>query len=182
VIAEATKALGHLNDTPAAEVAGRTGPLPAALRERRLLAHRGRADLAQAARARRLRARRQPAWRPARRQPAGRQPRRRGSGQRGSDRARLPEGGYYYAVIVLERYKHYTRKAPPPCATSSDMQKTDYGYPHPGQPVKLALTRRNPPPATGVPAAPTRAPSTPFPTHHPAKAPTHAVPNAVPLP
>jgi hypothetical protein len=53
---------------------------------------------------------------------------------------RLPKGGYYYAVIVLERYKHYTRKAPPPCATSSDMQKTDYGYPHPGQPVKLALT------------------------------------------
>lgn len=53
---------------------------------------------------------------------------------------RLPAGGYYYAVIVLERYKHYTRKTPPPCATSSDMEKTDYGYPHPGRPVKLALT------------------------------------------
>jgi hypothetical protein len=52
----------------------------------------------------------------------------------------LPQGGYYYAVIVLKRYKHYTEKAPPPCATSSDMQRTDYGYPHPGRPVTLALT------------------------------------------
>ena len=52
----------------------------------------------------------------------------------------LPQGGYYYAVIVLKRYKHYTEKAPPPCATSSDMQRTDYGYPHPGIPVMLALT------------------------------------------
>ena len=53
---------------------------------------------------------------------------------------RLPSDGYYYAVIVLRPYKHYTRKTPPPCATSSDMEKTDYGYPHPGQPVRLALT------------------------------------------
>jgi hypothetical protein len=52
----------------------------------------------------------------------------------------LPVGGYYYAVIVLKPYKHYTRKSPPPCATSSDMQHTDYGYPHPGRPVQLALT------------------------------------------
>jgi hypothetical protein len=52
----------------------------------------------------------------------------------------LPPGGYYYAVIVLKPYKHYTRYAPPPCATSSDMEKTDYGYPHPGRPVRLALT------------------------------------------
>jgi hypothetical protein len=52
----------------------------------------------------------------------------------------LPAGGYYYAVIVLKPYKHYPRKTPPPCATSSDMQKTDYGYPHPGRPVRLALT------------------------------------------
>jgi hypothetical protein len=53
---------------------------------------------------------------------------------------RLPQGGYYYAVIVLEPYKHYTEETPPPCATSSDMEKTDYGYPHAGRPVKLALT------------------------------------------
>jgi len=53
---------------------------------------------------------------------------------------RLPEGGYYYAVLVLKPYKRYTRKAPPPCATSSDMERADYGYPHPGRPVRLALT------------------------------------------
>jgi hypothetical protein len=53
----------------------------------------------------------------------------------------LPAGGYYYAVIVLKPYKHYTRIAPPPCAVSSDMQKTAYGYAHPGRAVSLALTR-----------------------------------------
>jgi hypothetical protein len=53
---------------------------------------------------------------------------------------RLPPGGYYYAVIVLKPYRDYTEKAPPPCATSSNMEKTDYGYPNPGRPVSLALT------------------------------------------
>jgi hypothetical protein len=53
---------------------------------------------------------------------------------------RLPRGGYYYAVIVLKPYKHYTKQTPPPCATSSDMERTDYSYPHPGHPVRLALT------------------------------------------
>jgi hypothetical protein len=52
----------------------------------------------------------------------------------------LPEGGYYYAVIVLEPYRKYTRRSPPPCATSSDMQRTDYGYPQPSGVVALALT------------------------------------------
>jgi hypothetical protein len=52
----------------------------------------------------------------------------------------LPQSGYYYAVLVLKPYKSYTKKAPPPCATSSDMQRTDYGYPHPGHLVRLALT------------------------------------------
>jgi hypothetical protein len=52
----------------------------------------------------------------------------------------LPEGGYYYAVIVLKPYRKYTRSSPPPCATSSDMQRTDYGYPQPGGDVALALT------------------------------------------
>ncbi len=56
-------------------------------------------------------------------------------------RTPLPAGGYYYAVIVLRPYKRYTSKAPPPCAVSSDMQKTAYGYPHPGRPVSLVLTR-----------------------------------------
>ncbi|HEV3094536.1 MAG TPA: hypothetical protein VGY30_08490 [Solirubrobacteraceae bacterium] len=52
----------------------------------------------------------------------------------------LPEGGYYYAVIVLRPYKKYTQTLPPPCATSSDMQRTDYGYPQPSGEVALALT------------------------------------------
>lgn len=41
----------------------------------------------------------------------------------------LPEGGYYYAVLVLRHYRHYTAASPPPCAVSSDMEHTDYGYP-----------------------------------------------------
>ncbi len=53
---------------------------------------------------------------------------------------RLPDGGYYYAVIVLKPYKRYTRHAPPPCSTSSNMQRTDYGYPQPDRSVRLALT------------------------------------------
>lgn len=53
---------------------------------------------------------------------------------------RLPEAGYYYAVMVLKPYKKYTRTSPPPCSTSSDMQRTDYGYPQPNGEVALALT------------------------------------------
>jgi hypothetical protein len=53
---------------------------------------------------------------------------------------RLPNGGYYYAVIVLETYKRYTRRSPPPCSTSSDMRRTDYGHPQTGGRVALALT------------------------------------------
>lgn len=53
---------------------------------------------------------------------------------------RLAEGGYYYAVIVLKPYKKYTRASPPPCTTSSDMKRTDYGYPQPSGEVALALT------------------------------------------
>ncbi|MFI4989893.1 MAG: hypothetical protein ACHQHO_03115 [Solirubrobacterales bacterium] len=56
-------------------------------------------------------------------------------------RTPLPAGGYYYAVIVLKPYKHYTSMAPPPCAVSSDMKKTAYGYPHAGRAVSLVLTR-----------------------------------------
>jgi hypothetical protein len=52
---------------------------------------------------------------------------------------RLPPGGYYYAVIVLRPYKHYTRSNPPPCAISSDMERADYGYPRPGVRVSLTL-------------------------------------------
>ena len=44
---------------------------------------------------------------------------------------KLAQGGYYYAVIVLEPYKRYTRTSPPPCSASSNMQRTDYGYPMP---------------------------------------------------
>jgi len=52
----------------------------------------------------------------------------------------LPEHGYYYAVIVLRPYRHYTRAAPPPCSTSSNMERTDYGYPQPDGTVRLSLT------------------------------------------
>ena len=53
---------------------------------------------------------------------------------------RLPPGGYYYAVIILKPYEHYTENEPPPCSTSSNMEQTDYGYSHPGSPVRLTLT------------------------------------------
>jgi hypothetical protein len=53
----------------------------------------------------------------------------------------LPEHGYYYAVFVLRAYRHYTRSSPPPCATSSDMQRTDYGYPDATGTVVLRVTQ-----------------------------------------
>lgn len=52
----------------------------------------------------------------------------------------LPEGGYYYAVLVLRPYRHFTRAAPPPCSTSSDMQRTDYGWPDASGTVVLRVT------------------------------------------
>ncbi len=52
----------------------------------------------------------------------------------------LPEGGYYYGVIVLKPYKKYMRTSPPLCSTSSNMQRTDYGYPQANGQVALALT------------------------------------------
>jgi hypothetical protein len=51
----------------------------------------------------------------------------------------LAEGGYYYAVIVLKPYRKYTRRSPPPCSTSSNMSRTDYGYPHADGAVALLL-------------------------------------------
>jgi hypothetical protein len=54
--------------------------------------------------------------------------------------ARLPAGGYYYAVMVLKPYKRYTRRDPPPCSTSSNMERADYGYPQPDGSIRLALT------------------------------------------
>jgi hypothetical protein len=51
---------------------------------------------------------------------------------------KLPDGGYYYAVAVLRPYKTYTRRSPP-CSTSSNMQRTDYGYPQPDGVVALTL-------------------------------------------
>jgi hypothetical protein len=51
----------------------------------------------------------------------------------------LPDGGYYYAVVVLRPYRHHTRSSPPSCATSSDMQRTDYGVPTAAGRVSLAL-------------------------------------------
>jgi hypothetical protein len=54
-------------------------------------------------------------------------------------RGHMPKGGYYYAVIVLEKYPHYSSEKPPQCAVSSDMEKTEYGYPHRGRTVRLTL-------------------------------------------
>lgn len=54
--------------------------------------------------------------------------------------SQLPGGGYYYGVIVLRPYRNYTRSSPPPCSTSSNMQRTDYGYPQSSGVVSLALT------------------------------------------
>jgi hypothetical protein len=54
-------------------------------------------------------------------------------------RAALPSGGYYYAVVVLTRYAGYSATAPPPCATSSDMRRTVYGFPRRGRRVALTL-------------------------------------------
>lgn len=54
----------------------------------------------------------------------------------------LPAGTYYYAVMTLEPYRHYTAEHRPPCSVSSDMQKTDYGYPQDGNvAVSLAPAR-----------------------------------------
>jgi|GEM_PF-2517747 len=55
-------------------------------------------------------------------------------------RGQLPNGGYYYAVIVLEEYPRSLQSAHPPCAVSSDMRRTPYGYPRRGRPVRLTLT------------------------------------------
>jgi hypothetical protein len=54
--------------------------------------------------------------------------------------AKLPAGGYYYAVIVLKPYGRYTRGHPPPCSSSSNMERADYGYPGSDGSVRLALT------------------------------------------
>jgi hypothetical protein len=54
--------------------------------------------------------------------------------------APLPEHGYYYAVIVLRPHGRYTKASHPRCSTSSDMQRTDYGYPNASGEVLLAVT------------------------------------------
>jgi hypothetical protein len=51
-----------------------------------------------------------------------------------------PQRSYYYAVVVLKNYHHYSPQAPPPCAISSDMGHTEYGFPHRGKLTHLTLT------------------------------------------
>ncbi len=51
----------------------------------------------------------------------------------------LPRGGFYYAVIVLSRYEGESQETPPPCAISSDMAKTEYGFPHGRRSMRLTL-------------------------------------------
>ena len=53
--------------------------------------------------------------------------------------ARLPRGGYYYAVAVLTGYAGYSSSAPPPCAISSNMQETQYSFPGRARRATLAL-------------------------------------------
>ena len=53
--------------------------------------------------------------------------------------ARLPRGGYYYAVVVLTGYAGYSGSAPPPCAISSDMHETEYDFPGPRRRATLDL-------------------------------------------
>ena len=50
----------------------------------------------------------------------------------------LPHGGFYYAVIVLAGYRS-AGGARPPCAISSDMGKTEYGFPHAGRSMRLSV-------------------------------------------
>ncbi len=51
----------------------------------------------------------------------------------------LPEGGYYYGVLVLRPHGRYTSRETPGCAVSSDMQRAAYGYPNARGAVSLAL-------------------------------------------
>jgi hypothetical protein len=53
---------------------------------------------------------------------------------------RLPRGAYFYAVAVLRNYRQYSREAPPLCAISSDMERTEYGVSHSGKAGNLTLT------------------------------------------
>jgi hypothetical protein len=49
----------------------------------------------------------------------------------------LPHGGFYYAVLVLSRYP--SGGGAPPCAVSSDMGKTRYGFPSRGRRLALSI-------------------------------------------
>jgi hypothetical protein len=61
----------------------------------------------------------------------------------------LPNGGYYYAVVVLT--KHYAKRfSSERCAQASDMEYTEYGYPGPGKPVSLALSAEKSRSASGA--------------------------------
>jgi hypothetical protein len=50
----------------------------------------------------------------------------------------LPHGGFYYAVLVLSRYAG-GGGARPACAISSDMGKTEYGFPRRGRRLALSV-------------------------------------------
>ncbi len=62
----------------------------------------------------------------------------------------LPNGGYYYAVVVLTKYyaKHPSSVR---CAQASNMDYTEYGYPGPGRPVYLRLSPEKSALTTGEP-------------------------------
>jgi hypothetical protein len=54
-------------------------------------------------------------------------------------RGRLPRGGYYYAVLVLQGYPSGAAGEAPSCAVSSDMAKTQYGFPRRGHRLRLTI-------------------------------------------
>ena len=50
----------------------------------------------------------------------------------------LPHGGFYYAVLVLAKYRT-SGGVRPECAISSDMGKTEYGFPRRGRRLALSI-------------------------------------------
>jgi hypothetical protein len=50
----------------------------------------------------------------------------------------LPHGGFYYAVLVLTKYPT-SGGGVPRCAISSDMGKTEYGFPRQGRRLRLSI-------------------------------------------
>lgn len=68
-------------------------------------------------------------------------------------RGHLPRGGYYYAVLVLHDYSGGGAANQPTCAVSSDMAKTEYGFPRRGRRLHLTILQARSPDARWCPGA-----------------------------